>query len=137
MTIVDTTVWIDYFGGTANPHTEWLDRELGRQPLGLTDLILCEILQGIRADSDFNRVRRDLSKLDILSTGGETLAIASAQNYRLLRSHGHTIRKTIDCLIATFCIAEGHFLLHRDHDFAPFEKHLGLRVIHPSEADMR
>ncbi|HEY6848098.1 MAG TPA: PIN domain nuclease [Terracidiphilus sp.] len=131
MTIVDTTVWIDYLGGTVNPHTDWLDRELNQQRLGLTDLILCEILQGIRADPDFTRVRRDLSRFDVFDTGGEALAVASAQNYRLLRSHGRTVRKTIDCLIATFCVVEGHALLHHDHDFDPFEKHLGLRVIHP------
>ena len=52
MTVVDTTVWIDYLGGTVNPHTDWLDRELNQQRLGLTDLILCEVLQGIRVDSD-------------------------------------------------------------------------------------
>ena len=131
MTIVDTTVWIDYLGGTVNPRTDWLDRELNQQRLGLTDLILCEILQGIRADPDFTRVRRDLSRFDVFDTGGEALAVASAQNYRLLRSHGRTVRKTIDCLIATFCVVEGHALLHHDHDFDPFEKHLGLRVIHP------
>jgi hypothetical protein len=77
------------------------------------------------------RVRRDLSKFEVFETGGEALAVASAQNYRSLRSRGDTIRKTIDCLIATFCLTEGHSLLHRDHDFDPFEKHLGLRVVHP------
>ncbi len=131
MIIVDTTVWIDYLGGTANPHTNWLDRELNQQRLGLTDLILCETLQGIRAESVFRQVRRDLSRFEVFDTGGEALAVASARNYRFLRSHGHTIRKTIDCLIATFCLAEGHSLLHRDHDFDPFEKYLSLRVINP------
>jgi predicted nucleic acid-binding protein len=131
MTIVDTTVWIDYLAGMANPHTDWLDRELNRQRLGLTDLILCEVLQGIQGDADFLRVRRELSKFKVFATGGEDLAVASAQNYRSLRLHGFTVRKTIDCLIATFCLAEGHSLLHRDHDFEPFEKHLGLRIIRP------
>ena len=131
MTLVDTTVWIYYLGGNVNPHTDWLDRELNQQRLGLTDLILWEILQGIRRDSDFTQVRRDLSRFEVFDTGGEFLAVASAQNYRSLRSHGHTIRKTIDCLIATFCLLEGHSLLHRDRDFDPFETHFGLRVIHP------
>jgi hypothetical protein len=131
MTIVDTTVWIDYIGGTANPHTEWLDRELHRQPLGLTDLILCEVLQGIPGDSNFARVRRDLSGFTVFNTGGEDLAVASARNYRSLRSHGYTVRKTIDCLIATCCMSGGHSLLHRDRDFEPFEKYLGLRVVRP------
>jgi predicted nucleic acid-binding protein len=131
VTIVDTTIWIDYLGGTINPHTDWLDREFGRQPLGLTDLILCEVLQGVRGESEFRRVRRELSRFDIFPTGGKELAVASAQNYRLLRIRGCTIRKTIDCLIASFCLSEGHSLLHRDRDFDAFEHHLGLQVIHP------
>ena len=131
MTIVDSTVWIDYLGGVRNPHTNWLDDELDRQRLGLTDLILCEILQGIRQDTAFKQVRRTLSHFEIFSTGGEDLAVASAQNYRSLRARGVTVRKTIDCLIATFCLTHGYALLHRDHDFDPFQKHLGLRVIHP------
>jgi len=130
LTIIDTTVWIDYLGGRSNPQTEWLDRELTQQRLGLTDIILCEVLQGIRDDATFTRVRRELSHFELLETGGEPLAVAAARNYRTLRSRGLTVRKTIDCLIATFCIAEGHSLLHRDRDFDQFEQHFGLRVIH-------
>jgi predicted nucleic acid-binding protein len=131
MTIVDSTVWIDYLGGVRNPHTDWLDRELDHQRLGLTDLILCEVLQGIREDTTFKQVRRTLSQFELIETGGEDLAIASAQNYRTVRACGLTVRKTIDCLIATVCITHGHALLHNDRDFDPFEKHHGLRVIHP------
>jgi predicted nucleic acid-binding protein len=131
MTIVDTTVWIDYLEGTTNPQTDWLDRELRRRRLGLTDLILCEVLQGIQGDSEFARVQRELSTFKVFATGGEDLAIASAKNYRSLRSHGCTVRKTIDYLIATFCLMEGHSLLHRDRDFEPFEEYLGLQIIHP------
>jgi predicted nucleic acid-binding protein len=59
------------------------------------------------------------------------LAVASARNYRSLRAKGITIRKTIDCFIATFCIERKHALLHRDREFDAFEQHLGLRVVHP------
>ena len=131
MVIVDTTVWIDYLRGEANPHTQWLDRELQHQRLGLTDLILCEVLQGIRDDAAFPQVRDDLQKFQIFTTGGAVLAIAAAQNYRRLRNGGHTVRRTIDCLIATFCLEAGHQLLHRDRDFDPFETVLGLQVVRP------
>lgn len=134
MTIVDTTVWIDYLGGTLNPHTAWLDRELTQQRIGLTDLNLCEVLQGIRGRLEFSRVRRELSRFEILNTGGEALAVAAANNYRFLRSQGCTVRKTIDCLIATVCLKGDHSLLHRDRDFEPFEKYLRLRVTHPTLA---
>ena len=132
MVIVDTSVWIDYLRGWENPETSWLDRELQQQRLGLTDLILCEVLQGIPEPSAFARVRADLLKFQIFQTSGTNMAIAAAQNYRYLRQREYSVRKTIDCLIATFCLEARHELLHRDHDFDPFEKVLGLRVIHPS-----
>jgi predicted nucleic acid-binding protein len=131
MVIIDTTVWIDYLGGIVNEHTTWLDLELSRQRLGLTDLILCEVLQGIRSDLAFSQVQRDLTKFQVYETDGVDLSIAAAQNYRSLRQQGATVRKTVDCLIATFCLKSDHGLLHRDRDFDPFEKHLGLRVVHP------
>ena len=131
MVIVDTTVWIDYLGGINNPQTAWLDPEMSLQRLGLTDLTLCEVLQGIRDDAAFRRVRSRLMNFEVFETGGVELAVASARNYRTLRTLGHTVRKTIDCLIATFCLDAGHALIHSDHDFDPFERHLGLRVVHP------
>jgi len=130
MVIVDTTVWIDYLRGTENPETRWLERELQRQRLGVTDLIFCEVLQGIREQGAFARVRADLLKFQVFQTGGSELAIASAQNYRELRQGGYTVHKTIDCLIATFCLQARHELLHRDRDFDCFERVLGLRVVH-------
>lgn len=131
MVIVDTTVWIDYFGGTPTPQTDWLDRELDRQRLGLIDLILCEVLQGIRDDGRFATVRRELLKLVVFSTGGVPMALAAARNHRRLRAEGRTVRRTVDTLIATFCLMGGHTLLHNDRDFAGFEELLGLRVVRP------
>jgi predicted nucleic acid-binding protein len=131
MVIVDTTIWIDYLRGLRNPETDYFDREVGRQRFGLTDLILCETLQGIRDEKAFKRVLRDLRKFQVFETGGEELAVLAARNFRRLRRRGHTVRKTIGCLIATFCLRHGHSLLHRDRDFDPFEQVLGLSVIHP------
>lgn len=131
MVIVHTTIWVDYFQGAENPETDWLNTELDRQRLGLTDIILCEVLQGVRDDVAAKEVERRLLTLDVFDTGGVALAREAAQNYRALRSRGHTVRKTIDCLIATFCLRAQHALLHRDRDFDPFEKFLQLAVIHP------
>lgn len=131
MVIVDTTVWIDYLQGIRNPETDWLEVELDRQRLGLTDLILCEVLQGVRDEATATTVERQLLKLEVFQTGGVDLARESAKNYRTLRARGHTVRKTIDCLIATFCLREQHSLLHRDRDFDAFERFLNLSVVHP------
>lgn len=131
MIIVDTTVWIDYFQGRSNRQTDFLDRELARQPLGLLDLILCEVLQGLDSDREFSSVLSKFRHFDIFDSGGDALAIEAARNYRRLRARGQTVRKTIDCLIATYCISHRHVLLHRDRDFDPFENHLALAVVHP------
>jgi predicted nucleic acid-binding protein len=129
--IIDTTVWIDYLRGLRKEETDYFDRELGRQRFGLTDLILCETLQGIGDDKAFTRVLHEPRKFEVFETGGQELAIEAARNFRNLRQRGHTVRKTIDCLIATFCLRHGHSLLHRDRDLDPFEEILGLAVIHP------
>ena len=131
MILVDASVWIDYLRGTSTPQAEWLDGHLGAELLGLTDLTLCEVLQGVPPPK-VKRVQERLLALDVLPTGGTELALATASNYRSLRLKGITVRKTIDCWIATFCLREGHRLLHHDRDFDPFESHLGLSVVHPS-----
>ena len=132
MLVVDTTVWVDYFNGQINPETNYLDRVLSEEPILVGDLILAEILQGFRKDSDFEEAKIALSKFEQAGMLNYHIAQQSAQNYRTLRKKGITVRKTIDCIIATFCIEENHSLVHRDSDFDGFEKHLGLNVIHPS-----
>ena len=131
MVIVDTSVWVDYFNGAQTSQTDWLDLEVEQQRLGLTDLILCEVLQGVRDERQAGEVRRALLKFEMFTMGGIDLAVTAALNYRVLRTRGRTVRKTIDCLIATFCLIDGHALIHNDRDFDPFEQVLGLRVIHP------
>jgi predicted nucleic acid-binding protein len=106
---------------------------LDRQRLGLTDVIFCEVLQGVRDDIAAKGVERQLLKLEVFDMCGADLAREAASNYRTLRGRGHTVRKTIDCLIATFCIREQHTLLHTDRDFDPFESILKLSVTHPEE----
>lgn len=97
--------------------------------MGLTDLILGEVLQGIREDREFLKVQTELLKFEVFVTGGIDLAVRAAENFRKLRKKGFTIQRVADCWIATFCIREGHELLHRDRDFDPFESELGLRVV--------
>ncbi len=93
------------------------------------DLILTEVLQGFPGEREFNTARKLLSGLTVIDLGGEEIAVLAAKNYRKLRTHGVTIRKTMDTVIATRCIADGHILLHNDHDFEPFAKHFGLASV--------
>jgi predicted nucleic acid-binding protein len=131
MILVDTTVWIHFFNGQVTAETEMLDELLGREEIIMGDIILAEVLQGFRSDQDFEAALQALAKIKPVSMLNPELAVRSARNYRLLRKEGITIRKTVDCFIATFCIENHIDLLHCDHDFDPFEQILGLQVIHP------
>ena len=129
MILVDSSVWIDYFNGKISRQTDWLDHALGREVIITGDIILTEVLQGFKKDGDFERARDLLLNFQVMDMLGPNLAIESAKNYRLLRRRGVTVRKTIDVMIATFCIHHNIALLHDDRDFYPLVKHLNLRTV--------
>jgi predicted nucleic acid-binding protein len=131
MVIVDASVVIDFLANRVNPQAIWLDLRIDQQRIGITSLALSEVMQGIRYEAQAEKILRRLSRFEVSEVPSETLAIAAARNYRQLRTLGITVRSTIDCIIATFCIEENHILLHNDGDFDAFEEHLDLRVLHP------
>lgn len=126
MIFVDSSVWVDYFNGRSSAETGCLDKLLGKEPIGTGDLVLIEVLQGFKQDRDYNTARELLTSLTVFALGGQEVAIKSADNFRLLRKRGITVRKTIDVLIATFCIEKKLALLHSDKDFQPFHEYLKL-----------
>ena len=129
MILVDSSVWIDYFRGSATRQADRLDELLGAVPIAVGDLILTEVLQGFGTDREFNAARRLMSALELVNLGGLEVAIEAAKNYRKLRELGVAVRKTIDTVIATRCIVSGLQLLHDDSDFDAFEEHLGLQCV--------
>ncbi len=131
MILVDSSVWIDYFRGMQSSETDRLDALLDNEPVATGDLVLAEVLQGFRSAQDFNQGKKLLTSLPIIDLVGGEIAIQAAENFRILRSQGITIRKTIDTLIATSCIEKGLTLLYSDRDFDPFVEHLGLRTALP------
>ena len=131
MILVDSSVWIDYLRSVPDSYSLHLNRLLDEKQVGTADLILVEVLQGATSEKDFNFILRLLSSLPIALLGGRENVVEAARNYRLLRERGTTVRKTIDTLIATHCIRRGVALFHKDRDFDPFEKHLGLKVMLP------
>ena len=129
MIFVDSSVWIDFFNGRSTRQTVLLNELLGHELIVIGDLVLTEVLQGFQDDGDFNKARKLLDSLVFMQMLGRELAIKSAVNYRILRKKGITVRKTIDVIIATFCIENNFLLLHSDRDFKAMEEHLILKVI--------
>ena len=131
MVVVDTSVLVDFVNGVTNPETQWLDFALEQQRLCLTTLILTELMLGMRNDREADLIYAQLKEFKIVELLESELAIDAARHYRFLRNEGRTVRKTVDLLIATYCIRNQHALLHRDRDFDAFETRLGLQVVHP------
>jgi len=129
MIVVDTTVWIDFFRAKDTEQTMKLRRLIGRELILIGDIVLVEILQGVRDDAQAARVERGLRAHRVEPMLSTVLAPKVASNYRLLRAKGITVRKTIDMIIGTFCIEGGHVLLHSDRDFDPMHDHLGLSIL--------
>ncbi len=131
MILVDSSVWIGLFRGDNKPQTQLLLSILqgGDEELAIADIILLEVLQGFRSEKQAQTALRSIEGLSCFTLGGKPMAVLAASNYRRLRQKGITVRSTIDCLIATFCVENDFPLLHNDRDFVPFEKHLGLRTV--------
>lgn len=129
MIFLDSTVLIDYFNGNPTWQVEYLDRILGNEVVVIGDIILAEVLQGFRNDKDYQTAKNLLLEFPCYNICNKELAIKSAENFRALRKRGITIRKTIDMLIATFCLENDLTLLHNDKDFEPISKKLNLKVV--------
>ena len=119
MIVVDTTVWIDYFAGRSDERhvaelLRLVDADAG---IALTDIILGETLQGLRGEHTVRRVDKRLQAFDILQLRTLDDFRNAAALYRHARSKGKTVRRTMDCLIATVCIRGACAILHSDHDF--------------------
>ena len=129
MVIIDTSAWIEYLGGGVADVVDKVDLCLEQDLVGMGDLIYCEVMQGIRPPRERREVSGLLLSLPQFDMVGFSMAEKSAANYRLLRSKGVTVRKTIDVLIGTFCAERGLQLIHHDSDFALMAEHIGLDVI--------
>ncbi len=129
MILVDSSVWIDFFNGTACAETDKLNEIFGLEEIVIGDLILAEVLQGFRSDTDYKAAKNALTSLTVHDLLGKDMAIKSANNFRKLRKKGITIRKTADVIIATYCIENKIPLLFSDKDFMPFVDNLRLKSV--------
>ena len=131
MIVVDSSVWIANIRQSDTPAVQWL-RSINRDVVVVGDLVMLEVLQGARSHPHAERLRLAFEYYGVVPMLDPTIATQAAHNFRRLRSMGITNRKTVDLIIATFCIENEHDLLHQDRDFDAFETHLGLKVFRPS-----
>jgi predicted nucleic acid-binding protein len=116
--VVDSSVWIDHFRSSGNENDRRLTRDLtDGKPVGLTDVIYMELLQGVRAGAELAQLRLRLAQTTILELRGLEDFEVAADLYSKVRARGHTIRRRTECMIAAVCIRKTVPLLHDDVDF--------------------
>jgi predicted nucleic acid-binding protein len=131
--LVDTSVWIDFFYGKPLPHVKVLELLIqNREDLATCGIILAETLQGIQNEKEYKKTKTLFQNLVYLPMSQSTYS-QSAEIFRSLRKRGITIRKTVDCMIASVAIENSIPLLHHDRDFHPIQKYCGLKSMSISE----
>ena len=132
MIVVDTSVWIDVLNATPTPQADRCVQLIeDGEPVALTDVVLTEILQGLRSDREARLAERQLRAFPILRLDGLDDFVLAAELYRAARGAGVTVRKTLDCLIAAPCVRTGAPLLHADADFDRLASCTPLRLYEP------
>lgn len=130
MILVDTSVWIDFLNGANSKERHTLHRLIEEEEdISITEIILTEILQGIKDDENFKRVKDYLLAFPLQRPKGTETYLKAAGIYRDCRKKGKTVRKTVDCIIAAICIENNLILLHKDSDFDVMEECVGLKVL--------
>lgn len=126
MLLLDSSVWIDSFRGRATEATRFLESRDELEEIATTGIVFQEVLQGIREQSRFERVRQILWSVLILEPRELSTYEVAAELYRRAHAAGCTIRSPNDCLIAAIALEHGALLVHNDRDF------LALAQVEPS-----
>lgn len=130
MILVDTSVWIDFLNGADSKERHTLHKLIEEdEDISITEIILTEILEGIKRDENFKQVKDYLLEFPIHKPKGTETYLNAAEIYRDCRKRGKTIRKTVDCIIAAICIENNLTLLHKDNDFDIIKGCAGLKVL--------
>ncbi len=122
--LIDTSIWIDFFNGIDSDNvkifTDYLENDY---PIFTCPVIIQEILQGIKSESEYNQVKDYLFALNVLNDDAIEAALGAVKIYRKLRKKGISIRKSNDCLIAYYAIKYSLKIIHKDRDFDNILKH--------------
>lgn len=131
-TVVDSSVWIDFFNRRpslqSNKLRDILIGTKAKAPFVILPVIMQEVLQGIEDNNFYSIIKDNLHGLEFIDYNNYEFAVKAADLFRFLRKKGVTIRKANDCLIASICIENNFSIFHNDKDFNNIAKHTSLKI---------
>ncbi|HVO22234.1 MAG TPA: PIN domain nuclease [Candidatus Margulisiibacteriota bacterium] len=128
MILVDTSAWIEFLRKSGHPVHLALKRLLQQRVPITTEVVIMEVLAGARAPTDHARLRALLLGMPRVRIKGLPDFEGAADLYRKCRRKGDTVRRLVDCLIATVAMREGAALLHNDRDYDVLARHSKLKI---------
>lgn len=126
MILIDTSAWIEFLRDTGSPVCNRVD-ELLTKDIATCDAVRMELLAGARDEFHLRQLRRLLARAVTLPTRPGDYDDAAAL-YRRCRQQGATVRRLIDCLIASIAIRTSAPVLHQDSDFDILARHTELQI---------
>lgn len=82
-----------------------------------TEPVIMELLSGATSDHALQQLEKLTSGLRLLPVEATVDYRDAATIYRTVRRSGRTVRKLLNCLIASVAVRTGTTLIHRDCDF--------------------
>lgn len=130
MILVDSSAWISFLNGVNSAEASFLAVCIAEdRPLIIPGLVRTEVLLGARTEADAQRMSQSLSAYPLVPEATAADYERAATIYRTCRGRGHTLRSTIDCLIAQLCLRDGYELLAKDRDFDAISAAFPLRRV--------
>jgi predicted nucleic acid-binding protein len=127
--LVDSSVWIDFFGASPGPAGKELYRMISEaEPFALAGVVVTEVLQGLRRN--VGEIERYLAMWEILEPVGYSTYREAADVFRRARAKGVSL-STIDALIAALALEHRARLFTLDKDFSRFAQLVNLPLHQP------
>jgi predicted nucleic acid-binding protein len=126
--LIDTSIWIQFFRGVDEKQVQLVQKLILSNEACICPPILQEILQGVRDTETFEMLSERMMSLHFLDGDPKIMAINAAKIYVSLRKRGVTIRKSMDCLTASYALTFGVSFYHADRDFDNVSRHFPLKL---------
>ena len=128
LVIVDTSVWVRYLRGIESSETAALNILIANDTVLMVPVLFQEILQGIASQNEYQKILGLIESLQQYNDNIKPVSILAANIFRLRKRKGLPIRKTNDCLIASYCVFLDCPILHYDRDFNNIAKYTSLKI---------
>lgn len=130
VTLIDTSVWIEYLRGTGSDANVRVREMIGNDDLIATcDVVIMELLSGTKSQGEWNAIWALMNRCRMLPVRPLFDYEVAARLYRKCRASGFQPQSMSDLLVAAVAIGKDVPVLTADEDFARIAELSTLRLV--------